>query len=122
MAESMTDGDEEDRSRTDDDAAPSATALYEEMEVLEPYTTGELATAVGAPKRRVRRLLERLAGDETIRKKVPEPERIIWIRDAPTDECPACGLSYEIKFAHPVLSAARFCPWCGERRSSPRSS
>lgn len=111
----MTGGDEDDRSRTDDEPAPSAAALYEELEVLEPYTTGELASEVEAPKRRVRRLLERLAGDGKIRKKVPEPERTIWIRDAPTNECPACGHTYEIKFIHPVLSSARFCPRCGER-------
>jgi hypothetical protein len=38
-------------------ADPSPAEIYEEMEVLEPYTAGELASLFDAPKERIRALL-----------------------------------------------------------------
>ncbi len=83
------------------------------MAPLEPYTTGELARVLDAPRRLVRQLLDALADEEQIRKKTPEPDRTIWIREPPARTCPGCGRTFEIKFLHPVLSSARFCPRCG---------
>jgi rubrerythrin len=91
----------------------SADVIYDEMEVLEPYTTGELASYFDAPKQRIRNLLERLTSTGKIRKKEPEPKSAIWIREAPVYECPNCGYTYEVKFLHPVLSTVQFCPQCG---------
>lgn len=54
--------------------------VYEAMKPLEPYTTGELAEMVDAPRRTVFNYLEQLAEEHTIRKKKPEPRRAIWIR------------------------------------------
>lgn len=54
--------------------------VFNAMEPLEPYTTGELANMLGAPRRTVFNYLEALAEQERIRKKKPEPKRAIWIR------------------------------------------
>lgn len=89
--------------------------VYEEMDVLEPYTTGELASYFDAPKQRVRDLLERLSDSGKIRKKEPEPKQTIWIREAPVHNCSDCGYRYEVKFLHPVFSAVQFCPRCGNQ-------
>lgn len=91
--------------------------VYDEMEVLEPYTAGELASRFGAPKQRVRRLLERLSDSNKVRKKEPESDRAIWIREAPVHEYANCGYKYGVKFLHPVLSSVQFCPRCGTRVS-----
>jgi hypothetical protein len=91
----------------------STEEVCEEMEVFEPYTTGELASYFDAPKQRIRNLLDRLAKTGKIRKKAPEPTRTIWIREAPVHECSNCGYKYEIKFVHPVFSAVQYCPQCG---------
>ncbi|WP_335999398.1 hypothetical protein [Halorientalis halophila] len=100
-----------------DDASPAADPTRDEvqdaMAPLEPYTTGELARVLDAPRRLVRQLLDALADEEQIRKKTPEPDRTIWIREPPARTCPGCGRTFEIKFLHPVLSSARFCPRCG---------
>jgi predicted transcriptional regulator len=56
--------------------------VLEEMEPLEPYTTGELADQLDAPRRTVYNYLEELAEKNKIRKKKPEPRRAIWIRGA----------------------------------------
>lgn len=96
---------------SEDDLGPDA--VYEEMEVLEPYTSGELASRFDVAKQLVRRLLEGLSESGKIRKKEPEPDRAVWIRDAPINECPECGYTYEVKFLHPTLSSVRFCPQCG---------
>lgn len=56
--------------------------VLEAMEPLEPYTTGELADQLGAPRRTVYNYLESLAEANKIRKKKPEPRRVIWIRGA----------------------------------------
>lgn len=97
--------------KTDPDL--SEDELYQQMEVLEPYTAGELASVFEAPKQRVRNLLDRLAASGKIRKKEPEPKRTIWIREPPVHECPECDYRYEIKFLHPVLGSVQFCPRCG---------
>lgn len=93
----------------------TADDVYEEMEPLEPYTAGELASVVDAPKRRIRELLEALWNEGKIRKKESEPQRAIWIREVPVHECPECGYRYEVKFLHPVLSSVQFCPRCGKQ-------
>lgn len=54
--------------------------VFDVMEPLEPYTTGELASMLGAPRRTVYNYLEKLAEEERIRKKKPEPKRAIWVR------------------------------------------
>lgn len=108
---------------TDDNAAtpgppdtePGPTDVFEAMEPLEPYTTGELAGLLEAPGRLVRRVLDRLADEGRVRKKVPETDRVIWVREPPKHACPECGREFEIKFLHPVLSSVRFCPRCGTR-------
>lgn len=99
----------------DGDASLSSEAVYEAMEPLEPYTTGELASALDVPRRLARRLLDRLADEETIRKKEPEPERVIWIREPPKHVCPNCGGEFEVRYFHPVFQAVQFCPKCGTR-------
>jgi len=93
----------------------SSEDVYRTMDPLEPYTTGELATVLDAPKRITRRLLNALAGEEKIRKKTAEPERTIWIREPPKHECSACGGTFEIKYSHPVFQAVQYCPKCGTR-------
>lgn len=106
MTDSTADGDE-----------PSSEDVYEEMEPLEPYTTGELASLFSAPRDLVGRLLDKLAGEHRIRKKEPEPSRRIWIREPPANTCPDCGRTFEVKFQHPVLGSPRFCPRCGSKLS-----
>lgn len=56
--------------------------ILEEMEPLEPYTTGELAGDLDIPRRTVYNYLEDLVEEDKIRKKKPEPRRAIWIRGA----------------------------------------
>lgn len=87
--------------------------VYDEMVVLEAYTAGELASKYGAPKQRIRNPSERLSELGKIRKNEPEPERAIWIREAPIHECSECGFKCEVKFLHPVLSSVQFRPRCG---------
>jgi transcription initiation factor IIE alpha subunit len=99
----------------DGDGTLSAEAVYEAMDPLEPYTTSEIASVLGVPKRIVRGLLNRLAEEETIRRKEPEPKRLIWIREPPKHECPNCGGEFEVKYFHPVFQAVQFCPKCGTR-------
>ena len=88
--------------------------LHERLDPLEPYTTGELAGLFDAPRTRVRELLESLR-QRDVRKKEPEPDRVIWIREPPANECPACRHRFEVKVLHPVLASIRFCPRCGYR-------
>lgn len=54
--------------------------VFEAMDPLEPYTTGELADKVGAPRRTVYHYLEQLYEENRIQKKKPEPRRAIWMR------------------------------------------
>ena len=96
-----------------DVSAPDVERVYETMEPLEPYTTGELASILDAPRQAVRKLLELLAGDRKVRKKEPESDRIIWIRHPPKHECPECGEAFEIGSSHPVFRNVQFCPTCG---------
>jgi DNA-binding MarR family transcriptional regulator len=49
------------------------------MDPLEPYTTGELADALGWPNRTVYEALDDLAEDGEIRKKKTDPRRVIWM-------------------------------------------
>lgn len=92
---------------------PDPKQVYETMEPLEPYTTGELASILDIPRQVVRNLLDALASEEKIRKKEPEPERVIWIREPPKHECPKCGREFEVKYFHPIFQAVQFCPKCG---------
>lgn len=54
--------------------------VYDVMEPLEPYTTGELANEIGIPRRTAYHYLEQLADGGRIRKKKPDPRSAIWIR------------------------------------------
>lgn len=103
--------DPPDEPPTDADVSPED--VYEEMEPFEPYTTGELAAVLDIPKRLARSLLDTLTAAGQIRSKEPEPERLIWVREPPKHECPACGHAFEIKYFHPVLQSVQFCPRCG---------
>lgn len=58
----------------------SKTDVFQAMEPLIPYTTGELAKVVGAPRRTVFNYLEQLHEEDRVRKKKPEPRRAIWMR------------------------------------------
>lgn len=107
----MTDHDDADGSSRDDD--PSPDEVYEAMDPLEPYTTGELAKKFRASKRLIWSLLNTLAGTDKVRKKEPEPNRRIWIREPPAHKCPNCGYEFQVKVLHPVLSSIRLCPRCG---------
>lgn len=98
-----------------DDPDIDADQVYDSMDPLEPYTTGELASLLDAPKQFVRKLLDTLAGDEKIRKKQPEPDRTIWVRKAPKHGCPQCGREFEVTYAHPVFQAVQYCPKCGAK-------
>ena len=109
------DPDREDTGDESDADTLSTKAVSEAMEPLELYTTGELASVLGVPRRLARRLLDRLADAGTIRRKEPEPERVIWIREPPKHECPNCGGEFEVKHFHPVFQAVQFCPRCGTR-------
>jgi len=105
--------------RPDDTAEPPADSestaedVYEEMEPFEPYTTGELASIVGIPKRLARKLLNALTDDEKVRKKETKSDRVIWIREPPINSCPDCRREFQVKFFHPMFSAAQVCPRCG---------
>lgn len=96
-----------------DDSEPDPEMVYDAMDPLEPYTTGELASVLDTPRQLVRVLLDALAGDEKIRKKEPEPERVIWIREPPKHECLTCGGEFEVRYFHPVFQSVQYCPKCG---------
>lgn len=96
-----------------DESEPNPEQVYETMEPLEPYTTGELASILDTPRQVVRKLLDALAGEEKIRKKESEPKRVIWIREPPKHECPQCRREFEVKYFHPIFQAVQFCPKCG---------
>lgn len=55
-------GQEGDRS-TLSEKELTAEEIHDEMEVLEPYTAGELASRFDAPKKHIRKLLERLSSN-----------------------------------------------------------
>jgi DNA-binding MarR family transcriptional regulator len=61
-------------------ATRSPDDVLDAMDVLEPYTTGELADILGWPRRTVYELLSTLEDRGDVRKKKPEPRRAIWIR------------------------------------------
>lgn len=54
--------------------------VFDAMEHLEPYTTGELASELGIPRRTAYHYLENLYESGKIDKKKPEERRAIWIR------------------------------------------
>lgn len=54
--------------------------VFNAMEHFEPYTTGELADTLDIPRRTVFNYLDDLAEEGRIKKKKPEPRRVIWIR------------------------------------------
>lgn len=107
MSDSNTGGE---ASNGDD---PSPDEVYAAMDPLEPYTMGELARRLDASKGLIWSLLNKLVADDKVRKKAPEPNQMIWIRDPPVNECEECGYEFQIKFLHPVLSSVRHCPRCG---------
>lgn len=54
--------------------------VFEAMEFHNPYTTGELADELDIPRRTAYKYLEKLAEQDKIVKKKPEPRRAIWMR------------------------------------------
>lgn len=98
-----------------DGSEPDAKQVFETLEPLEPYTTGEVASILDAPKQVVRKLLDRLAEERKVRKKEPESNRIIWIREPPKHGCPECDGDFEVKYLHPIFQNVQFCPNCGTR-------
>jgi predicted RNA-binding Zn-ribbon protein involved in translation (DUF1610 family) len=103
--------DDTDEPQADTELTPQE--VYEEMKPFEPYTTGELASKLGLPKRLLRKFLNPLTDDEKVRKKETESSPVIWIREPPTNSCPNCGREFQIRFLHPVFSSAHVCPRCG---------
>lgn len=89
--------------------------VHEKMDPFEPYTTGELARVLGIPKRLARTFLNALTDDGQVRKKETKSGPVIWVREPPTNSCPDCGREFQIKFSHPMFSAAQLCPRCGAR-------
>jgi hypothetical protein len=99
----------------DNEGESSPDELLSAMDPLEPYTTRELAQALGRPIRRIRSLLDQLSADEAVRKAEPGRDNAIWIREAPVAQCPACGREFEVKYLHAVLTSVKYCPHCGVR-------
>lgn len=91
------------------------TAIIEEMEPLQPYTTSELATKLDAPRSRVKRLLTSLFKQGTVEGKQSATTKkpIVWVRTPPINRCPSCNREFRVGFSHPVLGAVQFCPKCG---------
>ena len=54
--------------------------IYHLMDPLEPYTSREIADKAEIPRRTAYKFLNELAENNKIRKKKPEPRRVIWIR------------------------------------------
>lgn len=72
------------RFTADHDVTPED--IYESMEPMEPYTSGEIADELGIPRRTAYEFLTELADSGHIRKKKPEPRRAIWIRSNNDEE------------------------------------
>lgn len=62
-----------------------AEELLDAMTPQEPHTTGELADALGWPRRTVYNHLSALEKDGRLRKKKPEARRAIWILEEGSD-------------------------------------
>lgn len=77
----MNNVNRDERGQFESEHGATVKAVFEAMEPMEPYTTGEIAEIVGAPRRTVYNYLEELAEHGRIRKKKPEPRRAIWIRE-----------------------------------------
>ena len=58
----------------------SRTDIYQLMDPLEPYTSGEIADKAEIPRRTAYEFLNELSDAGKVRKKKPEPRRVIWIR------------------------------------------
>jgi hypothetical protein len=95
----------------------SAETVYEEMEPFVPYTTRELADTIDTSLGNMWSILRGLAGEGRIRKKQPEPNIRIWMREPPDTNCSYCGCEFEVKFLHPASSSSRYCPNCGSQVS-----
>jgi hypothetical protein len=65
--------------------------VFDAMDPLEPYTSGELADMMDWPRRTVYEALQTLSEDGKIRKKKPEPRRAIWIKTDESDESESSG-------------------------------
>ncbi|MES3518372.1 MAG: hypothetical protein PPP58_11995, partial [Natronomonas sp.] len=79
--------------------------------------TAELAERHEEESGVIRRLLDRLFDAGAVRKKEPRSGTTIWMREPPVESCSACGREFEIRYLHPVFSAARYCPRCGNQLS-----
>lgn len=76
----MPNANRNDQGRFESEHGVTVEDVFEAMEPVEPYTTGELANMLDAPRRTIYNYLEELAEQGRIRKKKPEPKRAIWIR------------------------------------------
>ncbi|ELY39948.1 hypothetical protein C497_04297 [Halalkalicoccus jeotgali B3] len=76
----MNDVNRDKKGQFESEHGATVETVFEAMEPMEPYTTGEIADMVDAPRRTVYNYLEELAGQGRVRKKKPEPRRAIWIR------------------------------------------
>ena len=112
----MTDHSESDSPPPND--GPSSEDVYNAMDPLEPYTTGELAEHLDTSKGVIWSRLKNLLTNNKVREKKTGPDLRIWIREPPTYECPNCGYKFQIKVLHPVLSSVRLCPRCGTQIKS----
>lgn len=95
----------------------SENVVYEEMEPFVPYTTEELANRIGTSLGETWSVLRRLAKEEKIQKKEPEPNLRIWVLEPPENACSNCDYEFQVKFLHPALSSVRYCPNCGTQMS-----
>jgi len=78
------DRDEEGKFSSDHNV--SRNDIYQLMDPLEPYTSREIADEANIPRRTAYEFLNELSDAGKIRKKKPEPRRVIWIRTAKDNE------------------------------------
>ncbi|WP_327052282.1 hypothetical protein [Halomicrococcus gelatinilyticus] len=94
---------------------PSADDIYDAMEPFVPYTTDEIADRFQASTGLTWTLLRDLAAADRIRKKEPEPNLRLWIREPPANQCPICDSVFQVRFLRPGPGAVHVCPRCSAR-------
>lgn len=76
----MEDRERDEEGKFSSDHNVALNDIYQLMDPLEPYTSREIADKAKIPRRTAYKFLSELAEDDKIRKKKPEPRRVIWIR------------------------------------------